>query len=188
MPGTPLDRRARAIDSVARALERLYRAGPAPQGLPTLAERYADADERLLRMWRHSRTGIERDTAARAARALRTLSAAPVDGGAVLLHGDPVPANFLLGAHGDRAIDPRPMVGDPAYDAAFWALFAEDGSDVPPKADRLATALGLDRELVVRWAGAMAVDRLLQVAGSPPHAALAERLARFITSPTAGTA
>jgi len=188
VPGTSLDPRSCAIDSVARALVRLYRAGPAQPGLPTLAGRYADADERLLRMWRRSRNGIERDTAERAARELRALSAAPVDGGAVLLHGDPVPANFLLGAHGHRAIDPRPMVGDPAYDAAFWALFAEEGSDVLPKADQLAAALGLDRVLVVRWAAAMAVDRLLQVAGSPPHAALAERLARFIRSQTAGTA
>jgi hypothetical protein len=48
--------------------------------------------------------------------------------------------------------------------------------------ERLAAALGVEADRIRRWAWAIAVDRRLQVAGSPAHAGLADRLDAIIDS------
>lgn len=173
-PGTPMG--GSSVAMAARVLDRLHRRGSPSAGFPSLADAYGGAEDRLLAMWRRHPRATARERVTRAARWLQALSATPVPHGPVLLHGDPVPANFLLGAHGYRAIDPRPRVGDPTYDLAFWALFAEDARDVAGKAEAIAAALGADKRRVQHWVWAIAVDRRLQVAGSAPHEGLAARL------------
>lgn len=181
VPATQMPATAEALGTPVQALGALH-AATSPIGFPTLAALYADAEPRLLAMWRKRNKPVAHEAALRAATSLREFAAAPVRGGCVLLHGDPVPANFLLGAAGYRAIDPRPRAGDPAYDAAFWALFSEEGRGVAAKARCLADLLDLDADRVLRWAWAMAIDRILQVAESPPHARLVERLTAFVAA------
>lgn len=185
VPGALADGVTEATGDAGQLLSGLHAAKPAPEDFRTLAEQYADVSERLAGMWALSPDILRREQVDRAAAQFRDLTAAPVPGGLVLLHGDPVPANFLLGSRGHRAIDPRPVVGDPAFDAAFWALFAESGDDVIAKAEALASALELDGSRVLRWARAIATDRTLQVARSPLHQSLRARLAAFLAASAA---
>ena len=75
-----------------------------------------------------------------------------------LLHQDFHGGNVLLSSDGWRAIDPKPLVGDPAFDAASllrdrrW-LLREPGSTrrLRRRLDLLAEELGLDRERMRRW-------------------------------------
>jgi len=75
---------------------------------------------------------------------------------ATLLHGDLHGANVLLDGCGRLvAIDPRPCVGDPAFDLVGWVL-AGDG-DPRERAEELAAAAGLDAERLLAWTRATAV-------------------------------
>jgi streptomycin 6-kinase len=82
------------------------------------------------------------------------------DGGApVLLHGDLHPGNVLCGgdARGLVAIDPRPCVGDPAFDAVDWIFWpvAEPGVWAARSVE-LASVLGCDSERLWSWCAAFA--------------------------------
>ena len=76
----------------------------------------------------------------------------------VLLHQDFHGGNVLRSGDGWRAIDPKPLVGDPAFDAASllrdrrW-LLREAGSArrLRRRLDLLAEGLGLDRERMRLW-------------------------------------
>jgi streptomycin 6-kinase len=73
-----------------------------------------------------------------------------------LLHGDLHSGNVLRrGRGGLVAIDPRPCVGDPAFDLVDWVL---EGEMAPPEqAQRIAAATGLDAQRLLAWARATAV-------------------------------
>lgn len=79
----------------------------------------------------------------------------------MLIHGDLHPGNVLRGAPGRGlvAIDPRPCLGDPAFDAIDWVLAdGGDGPEVRQRAERLASRVtGLDPDRVWAWCRAMAV-------------------------------
>jgi len=100
----------------------------------------------------------------------------------VVLHGDLVPSNVLRAHDGLRVIDPRPAVGERAYDAAYWSIFSGYGRDARSNISLLARELRLDEPRVLAWTWALAVDRLLQIVDSahPGHAALRAQLRRFI--------
>ncbi len=72
---------------------------------------------------------------------------------AVLLHGDLHPANVLDGGtRGLVAIDPRPCVGDAAFDAVDWVIWpADDPKHWPTRCRELAAALGIDPVRVWDW-------------------------------------
>jgi streptomycin 6-kinase len=83
----------------------------------------------------------------------------------VLLHGDYNPGNVLrsTGGAGWRLIDPKPLVGDPAFD--LWQLVAQLGSPLEtddPAAAFAATlrlvseATGRDARRIARWGFARA--------------------------------
>jgi streptomycin 6-kinase len=77
----------------------------------------------------------------------------------VLLHGDLHPANVLDGgaARGLVAIDPRPCIGEPAFDAVDWVFWGtDDASAWPARASELATALATDADRVLAWCRAFA--------------------------------
>ncbi len=78
-----------------------------------------------------------------------------------LLHGDLEDRNILTCARrGLVAIDPAPCLGDPAYDAAYWAVEGQTDQAARWRAERIAAHLGLDPRRVLRWA---AVVRLRDI-------------------------
>jgi streptomycin 6-kinase len=97
-----------------------------------------------------------------AAEGIRLLRELSRDGaGAVLLHTD-LHAGNVLAAEREPwlAIDPKPYVGDPAYDVTqhiFNGVFIE-GADAGPLAIRMARLLDLDPDRVARWLFARAVE------------------------------
>ncbi|HZU73964.1 MAG TPA: aminoglycoside phosphotransferase family protein [Acidimicrobiales bacterium] len=77
----------------------------------------------------------------------------------VVVHGDFNPGNVLRAERGWLAIDPKPLVGEPAYDLAqllanrlgvFEASLSE--AQLSRQVDSLVEALGLDRRRVLGWA------------------------------------
>jgi streptomycin 6-kinase len=76
-----------------------------------------------------------------------------------LLHGDLHPGNVLDGGinRGLVAIDPRPCVGDPAFDAVDWVFWLTDDPRCwESRAQVLAAALSVDRQRVLDWCAAFA--------------------------------
>jgi len=81
------------------------------------------------------------------------------DGDDVVLHGDLESKNILIcHKRGLAAIDPLACVGEPAYDAAYWAASALPGGRRDERCALLAAELGLDPERVRRWASVVALD------------------------------
>jgi streptomycin 6-kinase len=82
-------------------------------------------------------------------------------GPAGLIHGDLHLANILLAGPGRElvAIDPRPGVGDPAFDAIDWTLDRATSIDeVRERIDQLGKLVpDLDRDRLWRWCRATAV-------------------------------
>jgi streptomycin 6-kinase len=93
---------------------------------------------------------------------IRLLCDLPRTGGdALLLHTD-LHAGNVLAAEREPwlAIDPKPYVGDPAYDVTqhiFNSVFIE-GADAGVLASRMARLLGLERGRILLWLFARAVE------------------------------
>jgi streptomycin 6-kinase len=89
----------------------------------------------------------------------------PSQGPPVVLHGDLHHFNILRAGDGWRAIDPKGLVGDPAYDCAALLFNPWDSLPRGPQLPRtlarriaiLADTLGLDRERIHGWALAQSV-------------------------------
>jgi streptomycin 6-kinase len=110
------------------------------------------------------------DRARRAARALAQ------SGPAALVHGDLHPANVLDGgpARGLVAIDPRPSLGDPDWDAVDWVMTrAASRTEMQDRIAQLARLVsGLDGDRVWRWCLAAAVVlAVLRLRQHPPNEA-----------------
>jgi streptomycin 6-kinase len=103
-------------------------------------------------------------------RARRDARALAQSGPAALVHGDLHPANVLDGgpARGLVAIDPRPSLGDPDWDAVDWVMTrAASRAEIHDRIAQLAGLVpGLDGDRVWRWclaaAVVLAVQRLRQ--------------------------
>ena len=102
----------------------------------------------------------------------------------VLLHGDINPGNVLAA---DRrpwlAIDPKPMVGDPAYDP--WPLIEQIDdpvrgpfSTLVERTQLVADAVGEDRRRIAAWAVARRVEAALWDAAHGAIDSAAETMAR----------
>jgi streptomycin 6-kinase len=105
----------------------------------------------------------------RAASVARDLLGEP--GPAVALHGDVHHGNVL--DLGDRwvAIDPKALVGHPAFDVANALCNPTERTAVArlePRLDRFADRLGLDRSLLAAWTAAWCGLSLVWSAGSGP--------------------
>ena len=82
-----------------------------------------------------------------------------VEGGVrVLLHGDFLNKNLLLGPAGYVAVDPRPMLGDPCCDVGFFAASYRPATHVVRVARLAAARLGYDVARAARWAAVWAVN------------------------------
>jgi streptomycin 6-kinase len=152
--------------------------------LPRLRELAAANFPRLRRNTESKNALVDADLALQAEALFVQLFASAEHYRQVVLHGDVVPVNVLQSMDGLRVIDPRACVGEAAYDAAYWSVFCGYGHDARENVALLASELGLDEGRVLRWAWAMAVDRLLQIADSthPGHADLCVRLRTFIAA------
>jgi streptomycin 6-kinase len=175
-PGTALrDDPAPLVDRLAAGCDVLRRlwAVPAPDPPLSVAEvpRLQDVaaawaalgERRLAQTGNRYDRGLARDGLA----LLRTL---PHDTDvAVVLHGDANPGNLLLDeGHGWVAIDPKPMLGDPAYDP--WPLVTQLGDPFrDPDAGQVlahryelaAGLLGQSSPRLLAWSVARAVEMAL---------------------------
>ncbi|MEO6086574.1 MAG: aminoglycoside phosphotransferase family protein, partial [Umezawaea sp.] len=139
VPGTPAWGASDA--KVVELLTGLRR--PAPEGFRPLADRV----DFLFAMLRRQQPGYY-DRWHSAALALADDPVTPV-----LLHGDLHPDNVLdAGKRGLVVIDPRPCVGDPAFDAVDFAF---DGGDPHARAEALSGVVDGDRLLA--WCRALSV-------------------------------
>ena len=78
------------------------------------------------------------------------------DAPAVLLHGDMHVRNVIASARGLVAIDPRPCVGDPAFDVVDWVFC---GTDDPRECARRCHGFAADPQRVRLWCAAYYPDR-----------------------------
>lgn len=183
---TPLSERRAAVelDDIANLIGGLHRGGSpvVAEGAVSLAARV----EFIFEHWveRHDRRGevvtraVPVDRLRRGHELARGLAA---DAGVpVLLHGDLHPGNVLDGGEGRGlvAIDPRPCVGDAAFDVVDWVFWAVDDPGAwEPRSRALALALGLDRERLWAWRAALAATL---AAAEAARGAGAERVAALL--------
>ena len=161
-PGTPLseiadDEEADAI--AAKVALRLWRRPPAGHGFRTLEQDAKTWADGFGPTWEQLGRPFEAELVRVAVDSARQL--AETQGEAVVLHQDFHGGNIL---RADRepwlAIDPQPLVGEREYDAASLLrdrthvlLQADDPRRrLASRLERLAPALGVDRERTRRWA------------------------------------
>ncbi len=187
IPGeTPLSESRAAVEltEIASLIGGLHRSGA-----PVLADGVVSLTARvefIFEHWveRHGRRGeaatraVPVDRLRRGHELARGLAA---DAGVpVLLHGDLHPGNVLDGGEGRGlvAIDPRPCVGDAAFDVVDWVFWAVDDPGAwEPRSRALALALGLDRERLWGWCAALAA---MLAAAEVAHGGRAERVAALL--------
>ncbi|WP_020659456.1 phosphotransferase [Amycolatopsis benzoatilytica] len=153
-PGTTLVGAEVPWDEIGDLLTALHSV-PATGPFPTLLDRvrfmFDLAERRLIGSAAEPHLPVELLAAGRA-----LAEELAVGGPAALLHGDLHPANVLDAgpARGAVAIDPRPCVGDPAFDAVDWAVLpiAEGGT----VEDGIANLPRLDADRVRGWCVALA--------------------------------
>jgi streptomycin 6-kinase len=143
-----------AVHTGAAIGARLHAVAP-PPGLPTLAvvlSSWADSVEALLERQPPVDPGLAR-------RALATMRDRPAAATRqTLLHGDLNPTNVLAAEREPwLAIDPKPMVGDPAYDGPRLVTQPDPCLTADPAAtlaERLAIVvdvMGVDRDALLEW-------------------------------------
>jgi streptomycin 6-kinase len=177
-PGTMLGRLLPEPEQdvvVAGLLKRLWRhpaQGHPFRPLQLMCERWADE---FGEKWSRSRSPLDPGIAREGIALFRSLSADPGDG--VLLCTD-LHAENILAAEREPwlAIDPKPYVGDPAYDLLQHMLNCEERLRTDPRglASRMANLTDLDRDRVTRWLFARCVQESLDW---PQHARTAALLA-----------
>jgi streptomycin 6-kinase len=175
-PGQPLATSSGTTDERLAAgcgvLRQLW-ACPAPPGgdgidaLDAVTAGWADlVEERMDRL----KPGYDPGLVGEGAGLLRAL---PLSAGhRVVLHGDFNPGNVLSAGSGRwLAIDPKPMIGDPAYDP--WPLLEQvDDPFAHPdpakvlrqRVERVSDELSLDPQRIVAWAVARRVETALWTA------------------------
>ncbi|WP_236792475.1 aminoglycoside phosphotransferase family protein [Amycolatopsis sp. GM8] len=144
-PGTPLTERGWTHAEIDALLPQLH-AVPAPDGFPTLTDRVTF----MFDLADRAAEGVIEPRLMAASRAASLELAA--DGPRALVHGDLHPGNVLAGSDGLYVIDPRPCVGDPAFDAVDWVLRSDREFD-----DAIAALPSQPADRVARWCRALAV-------------------------------
>ena len=162
-PGTPLSPLAddEAATAIAAALMRqLWRPAPAEHSFPTVAD-WARGMERLRAEFGGG-TGPFPAARVEEAEALFGELLGSM-GEPALLHGDLHPGNILAAERQPwLAIDPKGLVGEPAYEAGVLLRELDPGGPdagriLRRRIDQLSEALGIDRERLRGWGLAQAV-------------------------------
>jgi streptomycin 6-kinase len=126
--------RSIAVDAVAPMIRALHVAPVA--GFPSLGERVAFIFDHFALAGREAALALAADAVAPS-----------------VLHGDLHPGNVLDTERGLVAIDPRPCVGDPAFDVIDWVFHGD------ADAATWAAATGCDAGRLARWCEAFAAFR-----------------------------
>jgi streptomycin 6-kinase len=79
----------------------------------------------------------------------------------VVLHADWSARNIVDDGRWLKAIDPKPCIGDPAYDAALWAVRHENGQFLKRNIGNIATLCQLHPLHVLAWARVIALDEVV---------------------------
>ena len=168
-PGTAFNGGAAPADAarVAELLRALHTPRPIPGRLMRELPPLAAVVETLIRTAgeeaearSHTEAVALKPTLSRARRITRALLNG-WGGRAVVLHGDLENKNILVcQKRGIVAIDPLPSIGDPAYDAGYWAASAPPDECRDERCAILAEALSLDPERVRLWASVAALDAM----------------------------
>jgi streptomycin 6-kinase len=180
----PLSERAEpvAIGDVAGLLRALHVPPPAsPREFPPLSARIGFIFDHWIERYRPdpavSRV-VPSERLERGRQVARELATG--DGAPVLLHGDLHAGNVLDGgsARGLVAIDPRPCLGDPAFDAVDWVFWGEDDPGAwAARRMELAGAIGCSSDRLRLWCAALAA---LLAAGRVARGEEEERVAAML--------
>lgn len=154
-PGTSLLERPEreAASVIAGIVAALHRPPPPAHPFALLTEVAAAWAVDVPRRWEALRRPFERELVDQAVAAC--LAGNEVD--PVVLHQDLHAGNVLRDGGGWRAIDPKPLVGDPAFDLASALRdrrplpAGEADAVVRRRLDTLSRALGYDRDRMRRW-------------------------------------
>ncbi|MBK5250034.1 MAG: phosphotransferase [Actinomycetales bacterium] len=188
--GSPPEVRLAAALEVLRDLHRAPAAG---SGLPLLSDVSAiwsriatERANRWARLYQPYRADVSYGLELLSAFA----SPGVMPGPTVVLHGDFNPGNILLDAPGKLtpqwlAIDPKPMLGDPAFD--LWPLLSQVDHPfahpdpvavLAPRVELASATLGIPFVRICEWAAARTVESVLwQVETWPEPARQADALA-----------
>jgi streptomycin 6-kinase len=145
-------------DLVARLVGALHAVPPTDPMIASLPSLAKVIEERLATAGAEAaaRSAAEAATLAPKLRRARLAARELLDsfaGPSVLLHGDLEQRNVLRCQRRTlAAIDPMPCIGDPAYDAAYWAAEEQEASRLEERCQSLAAHMALDSWRVHRWA------------------------------------
>ena len=163
-PGTDLKGlpEGEAVQAAAGVMVRLHRAPPAGGIFPTVDD--WGAGFRRCRQQFAGGAGPLPAALVREAEAVFN-DLARSSGEAVLLHGDLHHENLLADSQGWRAIDPKGVLGEPAYEVGAFLRNplpeVGDHPDLPrlmrDRVEAFAALLALDRERIAAWGFAQAV-------------------------------
>jgi streptomycin 6-kinase len=173
LPGTPLldlPDRMQALDIACGLLRRLRRPAPTIHRFPRLRD--------LAASWATDFSKIGQAPFAQAAEVARELAAR--HGEEVVVNRDTHLGNVIsAGREPWLLIDPKPVVGDPAFDGAFLLLQNLD-APTPDLAGRLAQGLAVDAGRLRGWALLRAVNNISWATdiGDADRAASSTALAR----------
>jgi streptomycin 6-kinase len=164
IPGeTPVSESARQVSlrEVAGLIGALHQAGtPAVgQGVVSLAERVEFIFGHWTERYRGHTEVTDVVSLARLQRGGELARRLVADGGpSVLLHGDLHPGNVLDAGQssGLVAIDPRPCVGEPAFDVVDWVFWNTEARDWESRSRDLASALHIEYARIWAWCSAFA--------------------------------
>jgi streptomycin 6-kinase len=186
VPGTQLGRAPLPAEDALRIATDLYarmsQVAAAP-GLPPLADLMLPFVETAERMLAEFGLGGQHSLVADGLREYRRLIDS--SGEQRMLHGDFNPGNVVASGSGWRVLDPKPMLGDPAFDlppmvdqvGPVW-LSPDPATAVSERMTRMSSALSLDPSRAARWGFARAALDATWYAEDGEHDAVALALRR----------
>lgn len=169
------DRPRGESQTVAAALQGLHTLGRhrrRPERLPLLTDHLArEIRPRIGRRLRELDLGSRRPLVRAGLPAVTDLEEGSRR--ATVLHADLYRENVLFDRLGHpRLIDPLPMVGDPAFDWAFWTVYYDLGRGTTRRLGIGSRVSRIPVPVLVRWCRLLAVDGLLfYMESSDPRAA-----------------
>ena len=152
-----------SCDQVARLISTLHAAPPTRSQMAVLPSLAEAVEQQFVMAAAEASARSEAEFAALAPKIQRARHAAAellgnFAGPSVLLHGDLEQRNIVrCQQRGLAAIDPAPCIGDPAYDAAYWAANEQQGAGLEQRCHTLAMHASLDPRRVLGWASIIAL-------------------------------